>query len=42
MTDDREKDEVLIDRCRRGDRAALENIMKKYKPLVIKRHVLCF
>lgn len=37
MTDDREKDEVLISRCRQGDRAALECIMEKYKPLVIKK-----
>ena len=37
MTDDREKDEVLIDRCRQGDRAALESIMEKYKPLVIRK-----
>lgn len=37
MTDDREKDEILICRCRRGDRAALERIMEKYKPLVIKK-----
>ena len=37
MTDDREKDEVLISRCRQGDRTALECIMEKYKPLVIKK-----
>ena len=37
MTDDREKDEVLISRCRQGDRSALECIMEKYKPLVIKK-----
>lgn len=37
MTDDREKDEVLIRRCRQGDRTALECIMEKYKPLVIKK-----
>lgn len=37
MTDDREKDEVLISRCRQGDRTALERIMEKYKPLVIKK-----
>lgn len=37
MSDDREKDEILICRCRRGDRAALEHIMEKYKPLVIKK-----
>ena len=37
MTDDREKDEILICRCRRGDRAALERIMEKYNPLVIKK-----
>ena len=37
MIDAREKDEVLICRCRQGDRAALERIMEKYKPLVIKK-----
>lgn len=37
MTDDREKDEVLILRWRQGDRAALDCIMEKYKPLVIKK-----
>ena len=37
MTDDREKDEILICRCRQGDRAALDRIMEKYKPLVIKK-----
>lgn len=37
MTDDREKDEVLISRCRQGDQTALECIMEKYKPLVIKK-----
>ena len=37
MTDDREKDEVLNSRCRQGDRTALECIMEKYKPLVIKK-----
>lgn len=37
MTDDRVKDEMLISRCRQGDRTALERIMEKYKPLVIKK-----
>ena len=37
MTDGREKDEILICRCRQGDRAALDRIMEKYKPLVIKK-----
>ena len=29
-------DEMLIHQCRLGDQAALDNIMNKYKPLVIK------
>ena len=34
----REKtDEMLIQLCRQGDKAALDGIMEKYKPLVIKK-----
>ena len=39
----REKtDEMLIQLCRQGDKAALDGIMEKYKPLVIKRPDPCF
>lgn len=39
----REKtDEMLIQLCRQGDKAALDGIMEKYKPLVIKRPGPCF
>lgn len=30
-------DEILIEKCRQGDQAALNTIMNKYKPLVIKK-----
>ncbi len=35
-------DEMLIQLCRQGDKAALDGIMEKYKPLVIKRPGPCF
>ena len=34
---DLNSDEKLIHQCRLGDQAALDNIMNKYKPLVIKK-----
>ena len=34
---DIKSDEKLIQQCRLGDQAALDNIMNKYKPLVIKK-----
>lgn len=30
-------DEILIEKCRQGDQTALNTIMNKYKPLVIKK-----
>ena len=34
---DLNSDEKLIEQCRLGDPAALDHIMNKYKPLVIKK-----
>ena len=34
---DLNSDEKLIEQCRLGDQAALDTVMNKYKPLVIKK-----